>query len=189
MNNYLSISHWLSLLAVFMATLAPLMIANRKKSCEYEKGFVHGRKFTQSVLISLLITYILFILLITLIARTPADTANINLIPFWSWREVIFNNNKVILEEIILNVLLFVPVGVLFCLLEARGKFGINWINVFTFRHCILFCLIFSIGIELTQYFSCLGFCEWDDVVHNMIGGVVGWYLGRVILKMGSRKA
>ncbi|MCD8331998.1 MAG: VanZ family protein [Oscillospiraceae bacterium] len=150
-KNVLSLQNWLLLLAVFIATL----VVSR---------MIAKRRWTQAVLVALLCTYIFFALLITLISRTPASEPKAKLIPFWSWYEVIVHHDKGLFYEIILNILLLVPVGVLMRLLGVIG------------RHVVIFCLCLSLGIELTQYFSCLGLCEiWDDVIHNSVGGILGW--------------
>lgn len=162
-ENVLSLQNWLLLLTVFIATLAVSRMAAK-------------RRWTQAVLIALLCTYIFFILLITLISRIPAAEPIVMLIPFWSWYEVIAHHDKGLFYEIILNVLFFMPVGVLMRLLGGTG------------RHVVIFCLCLSFGIELTQYFTCLGFCDiWDDVIHNSVGGTLGW-LGCEYVVSGIRR-
>ena len=44
----------------------------------------------------------------------------------------------------------------------------------------------FSVGIELLQLISQRGLCEFDDVIHNMIGALIGLML--VLLFRGKRK-
>ena len=46
------------------------------------------------------------------------------LIPFWSWRKVIFEHDFMLLEENLLNMLLFVPIGGLLelCLKRIKWK-------------------------------------------------------------------
>lgn len=46
------------------------------------------------------------------------------LIPFWSWRKVIFEHDFMLLEENLLNMHLFVPIGGLLelCLKELNGS-------------------------------------------------------------------
>ncbi|MCC8107093.1 MAG: hypothetical protein LIO99_14025 [Clostridiales bacterium] len=98
LNHYLSPVHCVLLLAVFLTVFFIWHLIAKKPT-------------TQSLLISLFVTYIFFILLITLIARTPADTRHIKLVPFWSWYEVIAHHDRSLAVEILLNILLFVPVG------------------------------------------------------------------------------
>ena len=37
--------------------------------------------------------------------------------------------------------------------------------------------MMFSVGIELTQYIWMLGWCEIDDVICNILGAVIGFWL------------
>lgn len=78
-------------------------------------------------------------------------------------------------SDILLNILLFIPLGFL-----IGGWKG------------ILCGFILSCGIELTQYFCRLGYCELDDVLNNTIGSAIGVGLNVVIRKsigdMGLRK-
>ena len=190
LQNHLSPPYCLSLLIVFIATLLiwkvvekRQMAAKGKLAAERKQGEERTcgnqkKKWTQAVITSLLVTYIFFILLITLIARTPASTRHIKLVPFWSWYEVIAHHDRGLLVEIILNVVLFVPVGILGRLQNIRIK------------RVALFSLLFSLAIELTQYFTCLGLCEiWDDVIGNTVGSLIGWIAcGYVMRLVESRR-
>jgi len=184
-HSHLSFPYWISLIVVFVIVFAVWKVIAKKK-------------WAQSALIAVFCTYIFFILLITLIARTPADTPKIKLIPFWSWYEVIVNHNRSLAVEIILNVMLFLPVGILVQLLnialrrvdnrrvdnKRRGdRDRTDWISV---PRVAVFCAIFSLSIELTQYFTCRGLAEVvDDVVSNTLGGAVGcWCCGCIIKKI-----
>ena len=61
-------------------------------------------------------------------------------------------------EDIGLNILLFVPFGAII------GN-----------RKGIAAGFFLSIGIEVTQYIFCLGYCEMDDVLHNTLGCLIGY--------------
>ena len=41
-----------------------------------------------------------------------------------------------------------------------------------------------SIVIELLQLITARGLCEFDDVIHNMVGAVIGMGLDSRVLKM-----
>ena len=62
--------------------------------------------------------------------------------------------------DIVLNILLFIPLGFLF------GDKG--W-------KAVLFGFLFSAFIECAQYLFLLGYCEADDVLNNTIGTAVGF--------------
>ena len=63
-------------------------------------------------------------------------------------------------EQILTNVVVFVPVGVL------AGRIW-RWKGLWVAAGL-------SIAIELLQLVTSRGLCEFDDVFHNMIGAVIG---------------
>ena len=63
-------------------------------------------------------------------------------------------------EQILTNVIMFVPVGVL------AGSIW-RWKGLWTAAGL-------SIAIELLQLVTSRGLCEFDDVIHNMVGAVIG---------------
>lgn len=71
--------------------------------------------------------------------------------------------------DIALNILLFMPLGVL---LGDKG-----W-------KAILFGFLLSVFIECAQYVAVLGYCEADDVLNNTIGAAIGSLLFK---KFGKR--
>ena len=99
--------------------------------------------------------YILIILCVTLFSRRPMETRIFRGL-FWEVRMGYW-------WDIVLNILLFIPLGFL---LGDRG-----W-------KAVLFGFLLSAFIELIQYFLLLGYCEADDVLNNTIGcglGVLLW--------------
>ncbi len=91
-------------------------------------------------------------------------------LPFHSYREVLAGGNPEILRSNLMNVVLFVPAGLLSAALLPE-KWPMKWqILLITF----LFCL-FSTGIEWNQYFRALGCAEMDDILHNTLGAVAGF--------------
>jgi len=69
--------------------------------------------------------------------------------------------------ENILNVLLFVPIG----FLAGCGLRGM------TFKSVIFLGGGLSVFIELLQFVFKKGFCETDDVIHNILGCLIGYGL------------
>lgn len=88
---------------------------------------------------------------------------NLNLIPFVGMAADGRNT--------LLNVLLFVPLGVLLPVLFAPYQ---------KFRKTLLFSLVMTCTIELMQLLT-LRATDVNDVIANTIGGVLGWGLYRLI--------
>lgn len=106
-----------------------------------------GKKSTKA----LVALYIFSILWVTLFSREPM-TVRIFRGLFWEARMGYW-------WDIVLNILLFIPLGFL---LGDKG-----W-------KAILYGFLLSAFIELIQYIAVLGYCEADDVLNNTIGAIVG---------------
>lgn len=103
----------------------------------------------------MLIGYTFLILAETVLIRKPFSGQHFNPELFWSWRQFSVQRN-----QILTNVIMFVPVGVL---ASCRWK----WKG-------ILAAAGLSVGIEILQLITARGLCEFDDVFHNMIGALIG---------------
>ncbi|MGG6447379.1 VanZ family protein [Pseudobacillus badius] len=101
---------------------------------------------------------------------------NTNFIPFENIYMCLSGQDKfnldIIVHNTIGNVLLFIPIGVLFSLLLSKKKDN--------FR-AFLFFLAFSLVIEVLQYVLRVGQFDIDDILLNTIGGVVGYFMGQLI--------
>lgn len=87
------------------------------------------------------------------------------LLPFWSWREVICNHDRELLKENLLNFILLLPAGILLPLI-ANHK--IKWYQA------LLIGILMSATIELSQLIFMRGLFEWDDMIHNGLGCMAG---------------
>ena len=115
----------------------------------------------KKITVGLLIAYIVFILSETLLFRKPTTGEHLQLEPFWSYKVI-----DVQFNQMLCNVLLFIPIGILLKLL------GLNT------RLILLIGFAFSCSIEVLQYLLKLGLCEFDDVFHNTFGTLIGLFIG-----------
>ncbi len=85
------------------------------------------------------------------------------------------------LEGIILNILMFIPVGYLAPLIFKRIN---KWWKT------MLVGFLFSLLIEATQLVTHLGFAEVDDLFNNTLGSIVGWvfYLNFISIPLRSSR-
>lgn len=148
--------------AVFLFITAVLFILLRKK------------KIILSQMISglLLVGHLGLVFASTVFTRTPDGIWHYELIPFWSWREVLIGNTYM-LTEIVLNIILFIPIGILIPLLIHKR---IKW------WQGMLLGFFLSFVIEISQLVLCRGLFEWDDIIHNGIGCMVGCLITRYVL-------
>ena len=129
------------------------------------KGLWIGWRYCLALLLA---EWTFLILCATVIFRETGTERVYNLMPFWSYSD--YGEHSYFLEmlgENILNVLLFLPVGFL-----AGCGF-----QRMTLRKVFLYGGSFSIFIELLQLIFKKGFCETDDIIHNVVGCLIGYAL------------
>lgn len=105
--------------------------------------------------VGLLIIYVIIILCVTVLFRKPFEGQHFQPQLFWSY-EVWEVQNK----QIIKNVLLFIPLGII------AG-------NLWKWK-CILVGMGISLLVELLQLITARGLFEFDDIVHNTLGTLIG---------------
>ena len=105
--------------------------------------------------LGILAGYAFLILAETVLIRKPFAGEHLKLELFWSWRAWSVQQN-----QILANIIMFVPVGVL-----------VGWI--WRWRGLWVAAGL-SVGIEILQLITARGLCEFDDVIHNMVGAAIG---------------
>lgn len=114
----------------------------------------------------LLVEYIFLIFCSTVIYRKGYEGAGYELSPFWSYT-AIQEGREDLLAENIMNVVVFIPVGLLL---------GIAFKQMTWWKALLIGCSI-SITIEALQFCFMKGFSEVDDVMHNTVGCLIGWFM------------
>lgn len=114
----------------------------------------------------LLAGFVVFILSETIIGRLVTEEYNYNFMPFWSYQALMRGKGVNIWRCIYLNVLLFIPLGVFlwFSLKDRRW-----W-------KALIFSFTLSMGIEIMQLVLRRGLCEFDDIFHNTLGCMLGYW-------------
>ena len=115
--------------------------------------------------------YCIFILYMTIMHRNNGS-AKYNFIPFKSYMQICSNPETI--WGIINNVLLFVPIGAALYRIYPR-------ITI------LLVPLALSFVIESLQFILGIGHCELDDIIHNGLGGLVGFQIAKLITRMLTR--
>ena len=132
------------------------------------KGLIWGLRYGSLLL---LVEWVFLVLCAIVFFRESSADRDYNLMPFWSYWD--YGEHSYFMEmfgENILNVLLFVPVG----FLAGCGLQGM------TFKKVLFLGGGLSVFIELLQFIFKKGFCETDDVIHNVLGCLIGYGLWRV---------
>lgn len=130
-------------------------------------------KASQAITIPILISFLLIVLGSTVFGRMPG-VRSYKLMPFWSYGAII-SGDPGILQEVLLNCVLLLPVGMLLPLIFSRP---LKWYQG------LLFGAIVSGCIELLQLITCRGLFEFDDIFHNSLGCMVGCILCSWMVKV-----
>lgn len=112
--------------------------------------------------------YVGFILLVTLFIREIGSGGKLAWTPLWSWKMVFQYHDFQLLWQILLNILLFVPLGGLLAINRGRSA-KVMVLSGFGLSFCI----------ELCQLVFRLGLFEWDDILHNGTGCALGMLVVR----------
>lgn len=121
-----------------------------------------SKKITLSLLIMylLVLTWIIVFKLQFSFSGLPA-IRNINLIPFG---ESVIVNGKISFTELIKNVIVFIPFGILISVLRDKE----------TFIKKIIPIVLTSLLFEVLQFIFGIGASDITDVINNSLGGVIG---------------
>lgn len=131
------------------------------------KGFSKGVKFSAGLLA---IEYVLLIYCATFVFRDYSENVCHNFTPFWSYKAIGNGRNDLLVENI-MNVVVFVPVGLLLSCVSRRLKWWMVLLSGFGI----------SISVEALQYIFHKGFSEVDDVIHNTLGCAIGILIVAII--------
>ena len=140
------------------------------------KGFKGGWRYVVGLLLA---EYVFLLYCSTVIFRHVSSVREYDFTPFWSYRAYFSGNNPQLLPENVMNVLVFVPIG----LLLGLSFRSMTWPRVLLIGACL------SAGIETLQLIFLRGFSEFDDVMHNTLGCVMGYALFRLIKKLDKKVA
>ena len=163
----------LRILCPILLVLAVFALFLRRKQLNRLQELRIGKQAIRirTVILILLTIYMVIYVYLTFTYRRPLKKAHINLIPFWSYRSAIqFHpfriKSKWLARQILLNILLTVPPGLLLPILwyKARHPYLLTAVIIF----------VLSMMTEILQYFTRLGYSELDDLIDNLLGGVLG---------------
>ncbi len=122
---------------------------------------------------SLFFTYLAVILTITFLSREGGNQLGFDLEIFSTWG--INNRNNALVIE---NILLFVPYGIV-C--------PMAFLRVRKFGRCLAVGALTSLGVELLQLFTGRGFFQIDDILTNIIGTIIGYWIFSLARWIGEK--
>ncbi len=128
-----------------------------------------GRKAADRLLMFLVICYIYLILTSNVLSRTVFDERK------YSFE--LFSSNR---REMVENVLLFTPLGMLLCGIDLKTKPVNPWKNEKVYRLVrfivsMAFAALFTCVIEGLQLYLKVGVFTLDDILCNTFGALIGY--------------
>lgn len=167
------------LLAVPAAVLCGLVLLGASKL--YKKKYHGERKFPwgRAVLILLLAGYLLVVLFVTVLRASHYGDHYANIHLFRAWREAWNSFTEKEWLNVLLNIAMFVPLGVLLPLLVRKAR---KWYVMLPAG------FLTSLAIEVIQYVSYRGLFDVDDLFTNTLGAMIGFWLVMVILTIREKK-
>lgn len=141
----------------FIVSVVFVMREKKKASLVFD-----WKEWLQIIIFSL---YMVLLLGGTLLCRDVGEVRQVELRLFWSYWETFVKHNQAIWQQMLYNVLVFVPWGMLLLsLFRVKRR---SWI--------IGSAAICSFVIEFIQLVLKLGLFELDDIFHNTVGAVIGY--------------
>lgn len=134
-------------------------------------GKQRGLKWTTRLLF---LEYLCLLLILAVLTRKVQGERLFDFSLFWSYRSVRKIGYRLLLLQIVANVTMFIPIGILLgCIMRE-----IKWWKV------LLIGGGFSLLIESFQFFFKRGFAEFDDVFHNVLGCMIGYGIYKVTVRV-----
>ena len=123
------------------------------------------KRWVSYVSLLIAVEYGVLVFCCTVIFRYTEEK-EVHLMPLWSYYCILIGKGGFV-HDVLLNVLIFIPFGILLGVYYGIGA----WIKI------SLFAFLFSLCIEMAQYLFNKGVPETDDIIHNTIGCACGYLL------------
>jgi glycopeptide antibiotics resistance protein len=124
----------------------------------------------RAITVSLLVSYLFLVLSYMVLLRKPTGSYHYELELFWTYREIM-NGQITYIAEAVLNIVLFIPIGILLAMLKVKWQTVVR-----TGFGCSCF-------VEILQLVTTRGLFEFDDIFHNTIGAAVGFVIYHLVSK------
>lgn len=147
----------------------------------YRKAFHGQRRLSkiQGIILFLLSCWLLLVLALTSLSRGANFTGSFN-IDFFSGYINAWNQWSISeLQRIIFNMMMFSPLGFLLPLFWKKSE---------KFKVMLLVSIGMTFSIEIVQLLTGTGIFELDDLFHNIIGSLFGYFLIMAVLSMIREK-
>lgn len=134
-------------------------------------------KWSSIVIFIVYLSYLTYLTFISPLYGREFMHRSVNLIPLKTIIQflTLSYNKSVILTNIAGNIIAFIPMGFLLPLVSRNLK---------RFIKVLLVVLLATGTIEIMQYVIGVGISDIDDVILNLLGGMLGYLLNRILAKI-----
>ena len=129
---------------------------------------LHSRRVAdkkQFVLWALLVEYLFLVICATVVFRPILPEHYLHLKPLWVYTDMAKSSHSEAVRDIIVNLLIFLPIGALLAGINP----SIKWYKV------LIIGFACSLAIEVLQYIFLKGVTQTDDLLHNTVSCLIGW--------------
>ena len=133
-----------------------------------------SRYYLKTIILVLLLLWLIIVFSLTVFGRQPFEGQHFQPEVFWSYRSAQLKEAWFV-RQIIGNVAMYIPFGFIFPFLFKDKLDG--W-KVFVIT--LLAGIVISFCTESIQYIFKIGLFEFDDIIHNALGTVIGFLLSRI---------
>lgn len=137
------------------------VLVYRNLNTKYKRNEISKQK---AVLVWLLTNYSILLLFFTVLGRRSLDYYRYNFEFCYSYKEVFLLKDYALASQIIVNILMFIPVGLICGIIKKQH----------TILKSLLYGILMSVTIEVLQLVLRCGYFEFDDLLSNIIGTLIG---------------
>ena len=134
---------------------------------------MHKIKKTQALGAIIALVYMVIIFGSTVFTR-GVSSRQCELTVLWSWKEVLAAGDRGKMTEILLNCVMLMPIGILLPVAAGRRIHP---------AVALLAGAVLSGTIEVSQFIFARGLFEWDDIIHNSLGCMLGCVVANSVYK------
>lgn len=140
-------------------------------------------RFWIPTVLAVLLIWAIAVVALTIFSRTPNDALQPVWRPFQSYFDALQEGGqRELLRSNFMNAVLFYPAGLLLTTILPK-----NWKPLIRILVILGISVVFSIVIELTQLYHCLGLPQTDDIIHAALGALVGSVIMLILLSNGNK--
>ena len=130
------------------------------------------------LLLGMFIGYIFMVIGVTFLMRGSNYHGGVDLSLFSSYREAWYSFTVRHWQSIYLNIVMFIPLGILLPLLHPRLQKAVWTIGV---------AALFTLTIESVQLLTGYGIFTVDDLVNNLLGAIIGYGITMAIVSIKEK--